>query len=230
MNPVEDLTFNVGVYKVSRISKLGLWLVTTDSLFDLGCLFWRAQEFYESPNPEFAGKSFALLDFMRWYCTEQSETHDFSYFTDFEGYNLPDTAIEAALASGCPDPNKYDVLFGRIVAEIRALQGGPYYVIGARTGDQAVTEHEIAHGMFYLLPKYREQASKLVNALPQRDEIFKVLEGEGYGEICRVDEAQAYLATGLFQELLHLEPIRHPFMKLYASHRKKLIKPTKELK
>lgn len=218
-------TFSVGVYTVRRLAKAGLWLVTADSSFELGALFWRAQEMYESPNHAFRAKPPALLDYIRWYCEVFSEDHSFTYYTDYVGYNLPASAVAAALSAEIPDTNRYDALFARVAAGVEARQAGDYYLIGARTSDKAVTEHEIAHGMFYLLPKYKDLASKLVNTLPEKEELFALLRKEGYSDEVLVDEAQAYLATGLFEDLMHLEQVRHPFMKLYKTHKKKLIKP-----
>jgi hypothetical protein len=217
------IAFDVGDYQVKRLSKAGLWLVTTKQAFDIAMLFLRVQEFYESANPAFVGQPFSLLDYMRWYSLNLSSEKSFTYASDFEGFNVPSTAIDACFSLALPDPNRFDVLMGRITAAIRAQQVGPYYLIGAREGDDANIEHEIAHGMFFLTPEYRERATALVETLPQREEIFTRLRKEGYGESVLVDEVQAYLSTGLFQDILHLEHIRHPFMKLHATYRKKLI-------
>jgi hypothetical protein len=214
--------FDVGRYGVSRLSKAGLWLVTTEHAFDISMLFLRVQESYESANPDFVGKPFTILDYMRWFSLNQSTEKSFTYSSDYEAFNVPSETIFECLRS-VPDPNEFDLHMTHIASRVSALQGGPFYLIGAKDGDNANIEHEVAHGMFFLLPEYRERATALVEALPQRDEMFGVLKKEGYSDAVLVDEAQAYLATGLFQELLHLEHIRHPFMKLHATYRKKLI-------
>lgn len=218
-----DLHFHVGPFVVSQVSKKGLWLVTTKHLFDLGMLFLRVQEFYESPNPEFQGKAFRLLDYMRWYCLNESETGGFDYLGDVEGFNVPSEEIEKALDLTNPDPNQYDLMMVEIATGIQARQRNRYYLIGARSTDAATIDHEIAHGMFYLMPEYRSRMTKLVEALPARIEISNYLVAQGYCERSLIDEAQAYLATGLYTDLAHLEPVRHPFMTVFADFKKKLM-------
>lgn len=227
--------FELGYYKVAQLSKAGLWLVTTDHLFDLGMLFLRVQEFYESPNPDYRGKSFRLLDYMRWYCTTQSDEKSFTYFSDFEGFNIPSDELEKAMLLHNPDPNNYDLAMSQIYAEVKTRQKGPFYLIGARGTDMPVLAHETAHGMFYLMPEYRAKMTKLVEELPEFGEIAGFLQKDGYSDHVMVDEIQAYLATGLYADLMHLEHIRHPFMKVFATYKAKLLKQprkrkTKEIK
>jgi hypothetical protein len=216
-------TFKVGPYLVTRTSKLGLWLVTCDSLFEMGMLFLRVQEFYESCNDDFRGKPFTILDYMRWYSETQSEEKSFTYFSDYEGFNLNSDTLELALQTVL-DPNKYDLMMTQIATEIKARQGGKFYLIGAQATATSVLAHETAHGMFYLLPDYRAKMTALVEKLPEREEMFDYFLKDGYADHVMVDETQAYLATGLFQDLLHLEHIRHPFMQVFAAYKSKLNK------
>jgi hypothetical protein len=222
-----DVSFVVGVYTVTRLAKAGLWLVTAQTSHAISRLFWRAQEMYESPNPDFREGAPSLLEYMRWYCEEFSAAKTFTYDTDYVGFNLPAAAARRTMDATLPDPSEYDIAFARVAEGVGARQGGDYYLIGAVEGDRANTEHEISHGMFYLRPAYKAAAVKLVNALPERDELFALLRAEGYSEEVLIDESQAYLATGLFEDLAHLEQVRHPFMQLFAKHRKLLIKPEK---
>ena len=222
-----SVNFKVDIFDVRQLAKQGLWLVTAECAFDIAMLFLRVQEFYESANEAFVGRAFTILDYMRWYSLNLSDEKSFTYPNDFEGFNLPRGAIDACAAAGIPDPNPYDLTMARITAGVLARQGGDYYLIGARKGDDANIAHEVAHGMFYLVPDYRARSTLLVDELAQehRDELFGVLRKQGYSDRVQTDEAQAYLATGLFQDILHLEHLRHPFMRLFATYRKKLIGP-----
>jgi hypothetical protein len=223
-----DHSFTIAGYGVTRLAKQGLWLVSCESAFQLSRLFWRAQEMFESANPQFRKAVPTLMGYMEWYSANVSDVGAFTYDSDYVGFNLPAKSIARTLSFDIPDLNQYDVTFARIAERVSALQGGDFYLIGALSGDVARTDHEIAHGMFYLMPKYREASTKLVKALAQREEIASMLRSEGYADEVVIDETQAYLATGLLADWEHLEPIRHPFMTLFAKYKKQLIKPTKE--
>jgi hypothetical protein len=216
--------FSHGLYSVSRLSKAGLWLVTAREGYDVAMLLLRAQEFYESPCDRFRGQSFALADYMRWYALTVSDSKAFTYASDYEGFNIPGGVVEACLGAPHPDPTLYDIALGCIVAGIRARQRGEFYLIGAAEGSVQNIDHEIAHGMYFFSPSYRAAATRLVEALgPAQDKLFEVLRKEGYAEHLFVDEAQAYMSTGLFHEIEHLDQYRRPFMNLFAKHRRRFI-------
>jgi hypothetical protein len=54
--------------------------------------FLRYQEFYESPSKKFRGKSYKLLDFMKWYASENDGI--FTYPRDWAGFNFPGSIID----------------------------------------------------------------------------------------------------------------------------------------
>jgi len=221
-SPPGEVSFCIDVFKITQLAKVGLWMVTTKHAIDLGMLFVRYQEFVECINPDFHRKPFSLTDYMRWYAINVSDDGHFSYPTDFEGYNLPGDAIDECLAITHPDTNRYDSSMAKIATEVRCRQGGKYSLIGAKDGDRPVLEHEVAHGLYYLVPAYREKMKKLVAAFPEREVFCEWLRGQSYHDTAFDDEIHAYMSTGLAAELLHLEPHRHPFMKLYATYRKKV--------
>ena len=226
----EDHVHSTGVYRLSRIAKEGLWLVTTEHAHDLAALFVRPQEFYESASEDIQGLPFSKAAYCRWYALNVSDIGSFTYATDAQAFNVPGEAVEACLQAPHPDTDTYDLILRDIASRASALQSGRYYLIGVRDGDRANLDHEIAHGMFYLLPKYRASMVALVEGLPEgmRDQVNGALLGRGYSLDTAVDETQAYFATGLLEELLHLEMERHPFMKVFAEHRRKIIKPSTE--
>lgn len=214
--------FNVEKFKVSQLSEKGLWLVSCPSPIDLGMLFWRAQEYYESSNPEIYKSSFTLLDYINWYCKTAGEG-SFTYYDDFEGYNLPGDVCLKVMQVPFPDWNRYDSLFCQVVSNVIINQGSAkFYLIGAKDGDIAVMEHEVAHGLYALVPNYRKKMDYLTNSLPDVafDKIDKHLTKEGYNSEVLLDEIQAYMATGLPVELMEFEPLRPPFMRYFATARK----------
>jgi len=50
-------------------------------------LFCRVQEYYESPNPKFRGKSFDIWDYIEWYSRNHHDA--FTYAFDWGGFNIP---------------------------------------------------------------------------------------------------------------------------------------------
>lgn len=214
--------FEVESYSVRRISDLGLWLVTTRCPVDLGLLFLRYQEFYESPNKDFTGKKFQLVDYFKWACTKEPKDHTFNYFQWYEGFNIPGDSLESSIKIRWDDANRYDDTMRQIADAIRS--DNKFYLIGSTSKNSSVIDHEIAHGLFYLCDEYQVAARALVNDLGTRKwELMDLLRDEGYGENALIDEAQAYMATGLTEEMAALDKLRIPFMQLFAEHRSKFI-------
>lgn len=220
-------TFTVANYRVKRICDRGLWLVTAKHLVDVGMLFWRAQEFYESPNPKFVGKAFTFLDYMRWYCVNQSDEKSFTYFSDYAGFNFPSYVLDRMAKLPITDLNKYDMLLSRIADEIDHRQlGQPFYLVGAPAESDAIT-HEIAHGLFYLYAPYRQEMREHVVGMARNHKLKmrKALANLGYGKPVLVDETQAYMATGVMPEVgAHLESGRPPFMLTFDRYRQRYIR------
>lgn len=169
--------------------------------FDLAMTFWRCQEFYESPNPSFRGKSFTLLSFMKWYCETQGEG-GFSYPYDWSGFNLPSRAITACFRKGIPDPSKYDGAMREIYRFCRS-RTPIFYLIGVMAGDEKTVRHELAHARWALNTEYRREMKHCLSQLPART-IAALTNGVmkmGYAKAVVQDEVQAYLATGVANEL-----------------------------
>lgn len=231
------MKFHIDGFTVERIAKAGAWLVTTDSVVDLGLLFLRPQEFYESGNPAFKGRAFTITEFIRWYIDKTKDENkpcaaNFSYFEDFQGYNIPGSAVCDYLAMPLPELSIWDTRFARIATVIQQHQRGDFYLIGALTTKLSVIDHEIAHAMYYLLPKYQEQQNLNIADLDADTvlAIKKALADENYSEDVFMDETQAYMATGLLEAMENLEARRLPFMKTFARWKKKFIPPKRPRK
>src|SRR3989344_5759404 len=99
-------------YSLKNIAQ-GIYLLNFQSPYDLAMSFCRYQEFYESTNPVFKGKSFSLIDFMEWYSNKnnnrkRSDLKCFTYPDDWAGFNLPSYVFDNIIELGIPDMNKYD--------------------------------------------------------------------------------------------------------------------------
>lgn len=173
--------------------------------YDMCMHFLRYQEFYESASPKFRGKSFEIFDFMKWYSLKYGKG-SFTYPSDWDGFNIPSSVIfdlwNKHLIS---DKNIYDYEMMQAWRECNAkiyekteLAVNQFYIIGTVRGNKAL-KHEIAHGLFYLDPDYKKEATKLVKALSPsiRKSLNSTLKKLGYTPKVYVDEIQAYMSTGL---------------------------------
>lgn len=186
--------------KVKQI-KARAYHLMFDTLYDLTMSFVRIQEFYESPNPNFRGQEFQLEDFIDWYATKYGKGV-FTYTTDWAGFNVPSHIVQDFFKKIPPSRLR---LKEKLIAE--ALKGvgidvfdtdtPPYYVIGSTKNDEkGVLDHEIRHGMFYLMPEYRcamEEAIRKYRLQGLRSWLMRA----GYAKHVVVDEIQAYILTGL---------------------------------
>jgi len=177
-----------------------IFLLSFESKYDLGMHFLRYQEYYESPK--FKGKVFTLIDYMEWY----AEEHDgvFSYPNDWSGYNLPSVSILELWEKGIPDVNKYDIFMENIYDMIkRTIDNEEFYLIGT-TGDGSTLRHELAHGLYYTEPEYKQAMYReILNiSIGVRDVLSATLIEMGYDKDVVNDEMQAYLSTGLASEMI----------------------------
>ncbi|CAM6004255.1 unnamed protein product [Sphagnum balticum] len=179
--------------------------------------FLRYQEHYESPNSKFRGKSFEILDFMKWYSKKYGEGA-FTYPSDWGGFNVSGDIIKKVWALGISDRNLYDYEMREVYRKcFLKYPDGKFYLIGVY-GKGGSLRHEIAHGFFYTIPEYKREMTKLVRNL--KPSLYKSLCSHlkkiGYASSVYVDECQAYLSTG--QNFLKLRGQDKPFIKLYEQY------------
>jgi len=202
-----------------------IFLIEFGSRYDLAMYFLRYQEYYESPSPRFRGKSFKILDFMKWY----SETYGggvFTYPNDWAGFNIHGKLISEVIAAGIPDPNEYDKVIAETHNNCLSLSGGQdYCLIGSDKGkgSRGVIRHEIAHGFYHLDSVYRKEMMELVRGLDgkYRRALCMKLRECGYPPKTYMDEVHAYLSTGLPKSFPKAGKRSKPFEKLYNKYYKK---------
>lgn len=181
--------------KVKEIYK-GLYLYTFPNQFELCSTFFRLQEFYESPIKQIRGKYFTYEDAITYYAYDQKENPEFTYFSDWAGFNVPGNVVD-----------RFYFLFGQdmtnkekqLLDDIDYTQEKKFYLIGIVEGDEETIKHEIAHGLYYLNRKYKKEMNKLIKELPKRlkDRVKKELLKLGYCKQVVKDETQAYFSTGI---------------------------------
>ena len=70
--------------------------------------------------------------------------------------------------------------------------------------DKQVTEHEVAHGLYYLNKEYKKEMVSLINKMPKgmRKMAEKSLINVGYCKSVLKDELHAYFATGIRKRMI----------------------------
>jgi hypothetical protein len=190
-----------------------IFLLEMEQNDDLAMAFLRCQTFYEWD--EFKGKEFTIDEFKRWFCKNfPSANGKFTYPKEFYGFNVPSSAIMNCYTVN-DERNKYDNFFLDRVMEIMK-RSTDFYLIGIRSGDHDTLDHELAHAFFWSDEDYRNDMTALVNKLPDKEKMLNILSTErGYGEDVLIDEAQAFMATGLIQNISAWEKHREPFIKRF---------------
>lgn len=207
---VEDLPLIAySVYEVSP----KVYAVHVIDDYSRAMLFLRAQEYYESPYPEFRGRKFNVFDYMNRYRTQWNKAV-FSYTEDWMGYNVPSTSIEQCYGELDHETDMitpYDHNMMNVLWYIRKHQPrGKFYLLGVDSLDSWVMNHEMAHALFFTNPEYKKEMMELLIQMPSSitDKLNSHLLDEGYTESVLADEAHAYLATGLQDEMVKIKGIK----------------------
>ncbi len=160
-------------------------------------LFCRVQEYYESPNSDFKGKSFDMWGYIEWYSRNHKDV--FTYAFDWGGFNIP-----LEIAYNCYDTLKdtytpYDEIMEDIIHKIYELNRDNCngYIIGAGDTEGETFIHEICHGLYATNPLYKELADEITQMIPTElySKFTKNLIDYGYSMEVMDDEIQAYMMT-----------------------------------
>lgn len=189
--------------------------------YDLLATFMRFQEFYESPH--FHGKPFTIAEFREWYSQQNGRNGKFTYFSDWDGFNLPSRAFHKLSRSKIPDHNEHDdLMLGLYAIMKRDAKGRRFYVLGTWGKKQeasATYRHEMAHAYWGIDPKYKQAMNALIDKMESetRRKLWAALRAAGYANHVNRDELQAYAATGTIDEMKDvLTPaVRKPFIKVF---------------
>jgi len=180
-----------------------IYLVTSKSQHKLAMTFVRFQEHFESP--EFAGKVFTLEEFADWYASQHDDF--FSYSDDWGGFNVPSWVVDKFRA-GLFDPLSQKE---KHFLDLTNVTGRAYFIgMSTAKGIKIGTlRHEVVHGLQYVGPRDFNNVvngyvvSSWKDSVFSKDweKLFKKLRAMGYDNNVLVDEAIAYLTTGLAGEL-----------------------------
>lgn len=164
-----------------------------DTQYELTSSFMRMQEFYESPYPEIKDKYFTIDGFLNVY-TMYGKNGKFRYFEDWSGFNIPGNVVLRFFWKYLFHfRTKERAIFkGLSLKQLLGLE--KFYIIGTVIGQEKVIQHETAHALYYLKPKYKEEMDFLINELDdeKREQWNTWLLNRQYCKEVLDDEIQAY--------------------------------------
>lgn len=169
--------------------------VDMGTMYELGSLFIRMQEFYECPNDKFRGKYFTMDQYMDWYASN-NEDGQFTYFEDWAGFNIPgDVLIKFHRTFHDLRPKEMD-LFDHL-KDFVLNNDKNFYVIGSYAAKQSTVAHELRHAFYYLNDSYRRQCEDIFKTIPESvmESVTEHLLDIGYSDIVVPDETQAYFGS-----------------------------------
>jgi hypothetical protein len=194
-------------YTIKEI-KPKVFAVIVPDRYHRAMLFMRVQEFYESPNPKFRGKSFCIWDYMEWYSRKHHD--NFSYAADWVGFNFPFKVAETLydkMSTQYTYYTPYDSIMMDIIDEVRQalnIKYGPKdkkgvskakaYIIGVGNLTSTTFQHELCHAYYHIDNKYKKEVDAITASIDPKiyKRMRKNLEDMGYTEQVFNDEIQAY--------------------------------------
>lgn len=164
-----------------------IFLFLGDTPADLGRPFVRLQEYFESPSKLFRRKLFTLKKFKAWYA-EHHGKGKFSYYTDYNGYNVPGDIVNAFFCLYADSLTSDEISLLKMLTKTSS----DYYVIGSPSDSADTIDHELAHAFWYLFREYREGMISMMESY-DFGSIFRYLRKRMYATDMLADEASAYL-------------------------------------
>lgn len=181
-----------------------IWAVRATERTTRALMFMRAQEYYESSFDEIIGKQFKVSRFVDIYKQHYGK-QEFTYGSDWAGFNIPSTVLEECMFNVPEDEiNNWDKLMISVINTIKEQESGHnYYLLGVDELDNSLLEHEFAHAMWFTLPEYKAEMSKMNEECDPivKDMMYKCITEYGYADHVLPDEMQAYMSTGLGKKM-----------------------------
>jgi hypothetical protein len=180
-------------YKIKQIVPRVFAIIVPDN-YTRAMLFLRIQEFYESKNKNFRGKSFSFWDYKFWYSSKNK--NKFTYTHDWSGFNVP-LSIALKCRNVSPTETPYDEEMWKILGFIKEKNEKSCYLIGCRDTKSKTFYHEMCHALYFTNKKYKQKMNQITNTIKSKkiNKIKDRLKKMGYCKEVILDEVQAYLAT-----------------------------------
>jgi hypothetical protein len=120
-----------------------------------------------------------------------------TYVSDFDGVCIPGQNLDHFLSRYDEgELRQREIQLVNMVVDFKEktkLGSLPYAIIGYV--HNCDFDHELAHAMYLLLPKYRKQCVDILRSYPDTKKLRKALTQIGYQKSQHHDEMNAYLAT-----------------------------------
>ena len=194
-----NLIEKIEIIEYPQLTHKGIIHLNFPNQYLLCMSFCRVQEYCESPLPCINKNYFTIEELMDTYAETYGHGH-FSYDGDWVGFNIPGNL---ALAFQHDFHNKPMLKKEKYLLEIinkerarrKEITDTNFCVIGTYRLDDI--EHEIAHALYYLHPKYKKQMDDFYHSLTDSHKkgMKNYLSTSGYEEPQFLDEAQAYFST-----------------------------------
>jgi len=186
MEVEEDVEINASFNKVD--CDYQIFEITANKKSDVAKIVVRLQVHYD--HKDFKNKIFSLDEFKKHY----SGNKEFTYYYDWNGFNMPDYAVKNFLA-GKFDPLSPEEKWLMDNIRTNVDTSKPYYIVGYSNGDEPTINHERAHALYYLSPEYKEDVDAIVDSIPKSElgTLNEFLKVRNYHPSVYKDEMQAYL-------------------------------------
>ena len=193
---------------------------------ELALTFFRVQEFYESKNDSLLNKSFSVFDFLN----ESMDKEGYlDYFYFWSGFNVPGYAFNSWVS--CINTNHFTYMEHDLINAVwdNANIHEDFYIIGAKKGDKATLNHELAHAFYYVDFKYRVEMSEITDKFKEKQrksykKMCKILSKMGYNESVLDDEIQAYFSTETKKQLIEDFDLDYDKIKPFVFKYRKILK------
>jgi hypothetical protein len=184
-----------------------IWAIKSPDDYTRALMFMRPQEFYESSFEEIISKQFKVSDFVNIYKQHYGK-QQFTYGSDWAGFNIPSNILEECMFNIPEDEiNNWDKLMLSAINTIKEIEGDHnYYLLGVDELSNRLLEHEFAHAMYFTLPEYKAEISKMNDECDPivKDMMYKCITEYGYADHVLPDELQAYMSTGLGKKMIEM--------------------------
>jgi hypothetical protein len=182
-------------YSFTQIRK-GIILVESDTQHEIGSMFMRPQEFYESPYKDIRGHFFTIEQYTDIYTKDKGA---FTYLNDWSGFNIPSDSFKDFIKTFQFSFTMQENFLVKGISSLIPNLEGNFYIIGVckDKSNKEILAHEIAHAFWCLDNEYREKMSRIIKELPSNwiNDAVRSLVALGYDRSVVEDEIHAYMST-----------------------------------
>ena len=195
-------------------------LLKFESQYEIASTMMMLQEYYESPYDNVFRKIVSYEEYMNTYA---KDTGNFTYFSDWSGFNVPGNIIMEYRNKHAHSDILYlkkEKLLFEILSRYIEKYGDNFYVIAIYK--ETDIKHEQAHAFYYLHKEYKKEINKIINKRLKyfKDKKKKLLK-MGYRIDMIDDEQQAYfLEAKLSNESTRLIGLQKKATKIFQEYTK----------